>query len=153
MNIIWHYLDKRGAAVNALKDYSSMQYIIDHTDEEIANVHDRITSVGGPVLSDMPLGPHNPQANENRIITAIDEIDVLKERYRQAVEYMAWFRPAWEELIEEERFLLSEYYWNEDERQVDAIYNLCEYFAIERSSVYKKKNRALNKLTLLLFGK
>ena len=35
MNIIWHYLDKRGAAINALKDYGSMQYIIDHTDEEI----------------------------------------------------------------------------------------------------------------------
>ena len=28
MSIIWHYLDKRGAAINALKDYSSMQYII-----------------------------------------------------------------------------------------------------------------------------
>ena len=40
MNIIWHYLDKRGAAINALKDYGSMQYIIDHTDEEIDTVHD-----------------------------------------------------------------------------------------------------------------
>ena len=29
MNIIWHYLDKCGAAINALKDYGSMQYIID----------------------------------------------------------------------------------------------------------------------------
>ena len=38
MDIIWHYLDKRSAAVNALKDYSSMQYIIDHTDEEIDTV-------------------------------------------------------------------------------------------------------------------
>ena len=24
MNIIWHYLDKRGAAINALKDYGSI---------------------------------------------------------------------------------------------------------------------------------
>ena len=64
MNIIWHYLDKRGAAINALKDYGSMQYIIDHTDEEIDTVHDRMSSVGSPVLSDMPKGPHNPQANE-----------------------------------------------------------------------------------------
>ena len=36
MNIIWQYLDKRSAAVNALKDYSSMTYILAHTDEEIA---------------------------------------------------------------------------------------------------------------------
>ena len=104
MNIIWHYLDKRGAAINALKDYGSMQYIIDHTDEEIDTVHDRMSSVGSPVLSDMPKGPHNSQANENRIIAAIDEIDVLKERYRQAVEYMDWFKPAWMALSEDERY-------------------------------------------------
>ena len=94
MDIIWHYLDKRSAAVNALKDYSSMQYIIDHTDEEIDTVHDKMSSVGSPVLSDVPIGPHNPQANENRLIAAIDEIDVLKERYRQATQYMDWFKPA-----------------------------------------------------------
>ena len=107
MNIIWHYLDKRGAAINALKDYGSMQYIIDHTDEEIDTVHDRMSSVGSPVLSDMPKGLHNPQANENRIIAAIDEIDVLKERYRQAVEYMDWFKPAWMALSEDEDLLLE----------------------------------------------
>ena len=31
MNIIWQYLDKRSAAVNALKDYSSMAYILAQT--------------------------------------------------------------------------------------------------------------------------
>ena len=29
MNIVWQYLDKRAAAINALKDYSSMKYIIE----------------------------------------------------------------------------------------------------------------------------
>ena len=27
MSVIWQYLDKRSAAINALKDYSSMKYI------------------------------------------------------------------------------------------------------------------------------
>ena len=35
MNIVWHYLDKKMAAINALKDYSNMEYILDHTDEDI----------------------------------------------------------------------------------------------------------------------
>ena len=35
MSIIWKYLDKRSAAVDALKDYSSMRFIIDLTVEEI----------------------------------------------------------------------------------------------------------------------
>lgn len=153
MNIIWQYLDKRNGAISALQDYTSMQYIIDHTDEEIANVSDRMTSLGSPRLSDMPKSPSNPQTNENRIIAGIDEIDVLRERYRQAVEYMDWFQPAWTALSEDERYVLSEFYWKEDDNQTEALYNLCEHFAIERTSVYKKKNRALAKLALLLFGK
>ena len=151
MNIIWHYLDKRGAAINALKDYGSMQYIIDHTDEEIDTVHDRMSSVGSPVLSDMPKGPHNPQANENRIIAAIDEIDVLKERYRQAVEYMDWFKPAWMALSEDERYVLQTFYWNEDERQTDAVYDIWEQsrgaFLMPKEVKRCRRNRSVRVLT------
>ena len=153
MNIIWHYLDKRTAAVNALKDYGSMRYIIDHTESEIDTVHDRIYAVGSPALSHASKGSRNPQAHEDRIIAGIDEVDVLKERYRQAVEYMDWFKPAWMALSEDERYVLQTFYWNEDERQTDAVYEICDHFNIERSSAYNKKNRAIQHLALLLYGK
>ena len=153
MNIIWHYLDKRSAAINALKDYTSMQYILDHTDEEIRTVYERILSVGSPPLSDLPKGPHNPQSNESRMTAAIDEIDVLKERYRQAVEYMDWFKPAWLALSEDERYILQAFYRNAEERQTDAVYDICDHFGIERSSAYNKKNRVVQHLALLLYGK
>lgn len=130
-----------------------MQYIIDHTDEEIDSVHDQMTSLGSPALSDMPKAPPNPHANENRIISAIDEIDILKERYRQAVEYMEWFKPAWMALSEDERYILQTFYWNEDERKIDAVYDICARFNIERTSAYNKKNRAVQHLALLLYGK
>ena len=103
MNIIWQYLDKRSAAVNALKDYSSMAYILANTDEEIAQVHEDTTTLGSPAFTDMPGGSPNPQSGEMRIITAIDEIDVLRERYRQAKEYMEWFQPAWNSSMEEKK--------------------------------------------------
>ena len=70
MNIIWQYLDKRSAAVNALKDYSSMAYILAHTDEEIAQVHEDTTTLGSPAFTDMPGGSPNPQSGEMRIIAA-----------------------------------------------------------------------------------
>ena len=40
MSIIWKYLDKRSAAVDALKDYGSMKFIIGHTDDEIKSAYD-----------------------------------------------------------------------------------------------------------------
>ncbi len=153
MNIIWQYLDKRSAAVNALKDYSSMAYILAHTDEEIAQVHEDTTTLGSPAFTDMPGGSPNPQSGEMRIIAAIDEIDVLRERYRQAKEYMEWFQPAWDSLSEDERYVLEQFYGGEEEKQIDAVYNICEHLYIERSTAYNKKNRAVQHLALLLYGK
>jgi hypothetical protein len=46
MLIAWQYLDKKAAAVEALKDYNSMQYIIEHSDEDIYEVETRMTSPG-----------------------------------------------------------------------------------------------------------
>lgn len=152
MNIIWQYLDKRGAAINALKDYSSMAYIIEHTDEEIANIHDDMVSISSPEFTDIPHDSFNPQSGEIRLTSAIDEIDVLRERYRQAKEYMEWFQPAWDSLSEDERYVLEQFYWHEEDA-FDAISAISNRFHIERSSAYKRKNRAVSKLTLLLFGK
>lgn len=151
MSIIWKYLDKRSAAVDVLKDYSSMRFIIDHTDDEIKAAYEKMSGISSHQFDGMPHS-HNLQAAEDRIIKGIEEIDVLKERYRQAVEYMAWFRPAWEELTEDERYVLETFYSDVDS-QTNAVYDICDHFGIERSSAYNKKNRALGKLVTLLYGK
>ena len=152
MSIIWKYLDKRSAAVDALKDYGSMKFIIGHTDDEIKRAYEKMEGISSPQLDGMPRS-HNPQASEERIVKGIEEIDVLKERYRQAVEYMAWFVPAWEELTEDERYVLKTFYGEENQYGASAIYDICDHFGIERSSAYNRKNRALSHLVILLFGK
>ena len=151
MSVIWKYLDKKSAAVSALKDFSSMQFIIDHTDDEIKAAYQKMSGMSSPQFDGMPHS-HNPQAGEERIIKGIEEIDVLKERYRQAMEYMAWFRPAWEELTEDEQYVLQAFY-SDEESQTGAVYAICDRFHIERSSAYNRKNRALWKLVTLLYGK
>lgn len=152
MNIVWQYLDKRAAAINALKDYSSMKYIIEHTDEDIAILNEEMSYPASSVINGMP-STHDPKAGEKRLISCINEIDVLKERYRQALEYMDWFQPAWDALTEDEQYVLKEFYLDDEQKQIDAVYNICDHFNIERSSAYNKKNRALQHLALLLYGK
>ena len=151
MSIVWKYLDKRSAAVDALKDYGSMKFIIDHTDDEIKAAYQKMDGVSSPQYDGMPHS-HNPLAGEDRIIKGIEEIDVLKERYRQAAEYMEWFVPAWKELTEDERYVLETFYSDADS-QTNAVYDICDHFGIERSSAYNRKNRALGKLVTLLYGK
>ena len=79
MSIMWKYLDKRSATIAAIKDYEAMQFIIDNTDAEIKRAHEKMTSLGSPKWDGMPR-THNPQAGEERILKAIDEIDILKGR-------------------------------------------------------------------------
>ena len=108
--------------------------------------------VNSPQFDGMPHS-HNPQAAEDRIIKGVEEIDVLKERYRQALEYMDWFVPAWQELSEEERYVLETFYGEDSYYGGGAAYEIAEHVHIEQSSAYNKKNRALHHLTVLLFGK
>ena len=152
MSIMWKYLDKRSATIAAIKDYDSMQFIINCTDDEIKRTYDKMTGVGSPKWDGIPR-VHNPQAGEERILTAIEEIDILKERYRQAVEYMDWFKPAWEQLSEEDRYCLETFYGDTNTYGSSAAYYIAEYLHIEQPTAYKRKNRALDRLTVLLFGK
>ena len=152
MSIMWKYLDKRSAAIAAIKDYDAMKFIIDSTGDEVRNAYDYMSGVGGMRLDGMP-HTHNPQAGEERIVNGIEEIDILKERYRQAVEYMDWFKPAWEQLSDEEQYCLETFYGDGNTYGSSAASAIAEYFSIEQSSAYKRKNRALDHLTVLLFGK
>ena len=107
-----------------------------------------MVGVGSPNMDGMPHA-HNPQAGEERILDGIEKIDILKERYRQAVEYMDWFQPAWDGLTEDDKYVLECFYQTES----SDVNLICDHFGIERSSAYNKKNRALDKLVTRLYGK
>jgi len=150
MSIIWKYLDKRAATIAAIRDMSSMQFIIDHTDEDIRMEREKMSGLGSPKFDGMPR-THNPKAGEDTLVREIDKINVLEERYSQAKEYMAWFQPAWDALSKDEQCVLLTFY---DDRinQTCAVYEICERYNIERSSAYNRKNKALMHLQHLLFG-
>ena len=146
MSIMWRYLDKRSATIAAIKDFNNMKFIIRDTGEEIRGVYESAAGAGSPKA-------HNPTAGEERTIKAIEEIDLLRERYRQACEYMAWFQPAWDALSEDDRFVLDTFFCSCNEYGSGAADVVADHFSIERSSAYRKKSRALENLTTLLYGK
>ena len=151
MTIAWIYLDKKTAAVDALKDYASMEFIIQNHRGDLEEVRTKMTSLPSASVSRISK-ESDPKAGESRLAASLDEIDVLKERYRRALEYMEWFQPAWDSLTDDERYVLSEYFLRDD-LKTNAIHNICERFSLERSAAYKRKDTALTKIALLLYGK
>ena len=152
MTIAWIYLDKRTAAIDALKDYASMEYILANHTDDLEEVKERMISLPSSSPTGMPRNK-DPHAVEARLAASLDEIDVLKERYRRALEYMEWFRPAWDALTEDEQYILTEFFLRDDISKTEAIGNIGERLFIERTHVYRRKDKAIGHLTLLLYGK
>ena len=148
MHIGWSFLDKRKATINAIEAYKSMEFIIQSTTFDILQTRTEMEGVGSPNLNGMPKA-HNTGAAEDRMLDCIDEMDTIRERYRQAVEFMAWFKPAWKLLSDEEQYILEAFYVDHDECAITTIMN---HFCIERTSAYNRKNRSLDHLATLLYG-
>ena len=149
MHISWIYLNKRDATIHAIESFTEMDYIFKNTEEEIKTVESRLAGISSPGMDGMPHA-HNPGAIEEKVASDLDEIDLLKERYRQAEEYMSWFKPAWDQLSDDDRYVLETCFMGGEEH--GAMQMVANYFGVERTSAYKKRNRALNRLRVLLYG-
>lgn len=79
------------------------------------------------------------------------KLDILRERYSQAIEYMAWFEPAWSSLTDTKQHIISEFYMG-DNQKAGATYRLMSEFSYSESHIERLRSNALNHLRSMLFG-
>ena len=83
----WRGVDRRAAAINALRDYSTMQTIIDTTDDDLKAIaedipHRQLTQAGWDAWWWVP----TPTGAEERIMAHLERIDNRQRRYLQTPE-------------------------------------------------------------------
>jgi hypothetical protein len=149
-SIIWNYINKKSIAIEAIKDYRNMQKIIEITPDKLKEEEERLTSVSGGVMNDMPHAPRNSQSFDNKLINCINSIDVLKEKYRHALDFFYWFTPAWKSLERQEQYILDEFYAKGGNS--GASRRLSFELNYSEPQIYRKKEYALNRFTVLLLG-
>lgn len=149
--IAWKYLNKPSATVAAMQDYDTMREIINITPQETKELYDRMLSPGGRQMTGLPAS-WNPQAGEERLVRSLDTLDVIQERYREAVEYMCWFKPAWATLLDTEQTVLREFYMGESRRS-GAAARLERQLNFSERQIHRIRERALRRMSMLLFGK
>lgn len=147
-HISWDFLDPSRAAIEAVRVYRSMRFIMESTSFAEDQVRATMSGVGSPTLSGLPQG-HDPRGREKRLAAGIDQLDILAERHSRAEEYMAWFEPAWTQLTDGERYVLEAFYMGERAPMAE----MTERLGVEEKSVYTRKDRALKRLSLLLYGR
>lgn len=149
--IAWKYIDKTNATISAMRDYDSMRFIINSTPDEIKEVYEKMTAPRQPNLTGIP-SVFNPKSGEDNLAEQIDKLDVLRERYSTAVEYMSWFEAAWGTLTDTERIILREFYMGSNLRS-GASARLQAQLNYGESNIDKLRRKALSRLTLSLLGK
>ena len=150
MHVMTKYLDTRKAAIAALQDYAVMEQIIDTTDDAIKTAYADAASPASPRMDGTPPSG-DLHASENRIVATIERIDTYKARYAQARQYMDWFLPAWEVIAEDDRFILEGFFLSEG-TQDEKVSMIADHFYVERDTVYRRKNRALDRFATALYG-
>jgi hypothetical protein len=149
--IAWKYLDKISAEIAAMRDYESMRAIINNTPDEIKDVYEKMTAPRSAKLNGLP-SARNPQAGEDVLAEQIDKLDVLRERYSSAVEYMAWFEAAWGTLTDTERTILREFYMSGSQRS-GAAARLQSMLNYSDRQVERLRSKSMSRLSVLLYGK
>ena len=150
MHVMTKYLDTRKAAIAALQDYAVMEQIIESTDEQIKAAYADAASPASPRMDGTPPSG-DLHASENRIVATIERIAAYKARYLQARQYMDWFLPAWEVIAEDDRFILESFFLSEG-TQDEKVSMIADHFYVERDTVYRRKNRALDRFATALYG-
>ena len=151
MRIAWRYIDKHKATINAIGDYGNQRAIINTTPEEIKAFFDRMATPTSSHLSGMPRS-RNPHASEEKMTDGIDRLDLLRDRYSDALEYMAWFEPAWGTLTDTEQTVLSEFYASENLKS-GACIRLQNKLSFGEAQIQRIRGKALSRLITLLFGR
>lgn len=92
----------------------------------------------------------HPPAGADKLAAQIDKLDILRERYRQAIEYMDWFEPAWSSSTDTEQRILSEFYMTDNQKS-GATYCLMDELRYSESHIERLRSNALNHLRSLLY--
>ena len=77
--------------------------------------------------------------------------DDLENNFKIAEAYLNWFTPAWEQLSEEDRYVLDTFFRGDPESALGPVDIVGSAFCLEKPSVYSRKDAALRRLGNRLF--
>jgi hypothetical protein len=147
--VAWKYIDKQAITVSAIRDFDSMNAIIDTTPQSVKDKYDMITN---PVEALSKSSVTKITCEHNATVKKkIGDIDFVKARYVNALEYMEWFMPAWTNLTQLDQKILKEYYMS-GSRRSGASARLQNELNYSDRQIDRLRASALETLSLLLLG-
>ncbi|MCC8181538.1 MAG: hypothetical protein LIO45_00940 [Clostridiales bacterium] len=141
-------MDWKREAEDKLRSYGARKASVGQTAEQIRLLEMQACSIRSSTADGTPVqGGGN--GREDALISNLAQREELARARENTLRWLALVDGALGDLTDEERLILERFYIH---RQRGAAERLMEELNIEKSHVYRKKDAALRRFTLLLYG-
>lgn len=138
----------KSEALEKLKDYEAKKQCLASIPEEIRQLKEQYGAIRSSTSDGTPVSGGG-SGREDMLLSNIVKREELTRAYRQAARWVKLVDAGLEILSQEERLILERFYIHPAKGNVD---RLCEELGVEKSEVYRRKDVALRRFTLCLYG-
>ena len=135
-------------AIDKLKNYEAHREALENIPQEIKRLESAYAGIGSATTDGTPVSGGG-NTREDSMLSNIVHRDELKRRLREARLWVAQVDKALAVLDDEERLVLDRFYIH---RAKGNVGELCERLNVEQATVYRKRDSALRRFTIALYG-
>lgn len=135
-------------ATEKLRRYDAVRRAVINIPQEMARLKAEYTAVGSGMPELLP-GGDGIRNKEDWLMSNVVFRQELQQSLEQSVQWLEITNRALEVLNPEERLVLHQLYMYP---QGDSLEQLCRKLGVEKSSIYRRRDRALHKFTVALYG-
>lgn len=146
------YVDTKASTRNALKVWRVQEWKLTHGKDRLEEIETRLTNTTCH-LGSTPVQGSGGNKIESAMTEGIHQKEMAEHGLLKAREYMEWILPCWEQLTEDERYILTERFIDHEEHkdQKEPIRRIMHRYCIEQSEAYNRSREALEHLAKLLY--
>ena len=138
----------RREAIDKLKNYEVHKLALENLPKEIKRLESAYAGIRSATTDGTPVSGGG-NTREDSMLSNIVHRDELKRRLKEARLWVVQVDKALAVLTEEERLVLDRFYTHPAKGNVG---ELCERLHVEQSTVYRKRDNALRRFTIALYG-
>ena len=135
-------------AIDKLKNYEAHKQALECLPKEIRRLESAYTGIRSATTDGTPISGGG-NTREDSMLSNIVHRDELKRRLKEARLWVAQVDKALSVLDDEERLVLDRFYIH---RAKGNVGELCERLNLEKTAVYDRRDKALRRFTIALYG-
>lgn len=135
-------------AIDKLKNYEAHREALENIPKEIRRLESAYAGIRSATTDGTPVSGGG-NTREDSMLSNIVHRDELKRRLKEARLWVAQVDKALSVLEDEERLVLDRFYIH---RAKGNVGELCERLNLEKTAVYDRRDKALRRFTIALYG-